>query len=89
LYCSEKALWKFHWFLKDFGYDNDLLHHDQIDERFLLDLRGIVRTSPKVLNGRAYQSLDSFAPVGEWETFYDKSVDNVNVREKRRDSDGL
>ena len=89
LYCTDKALWKLHWFLKDFSYDTDLLHQDQFDERALLDLRGVVRTSPKVLNGRAYQSLDSFAPAGEWETLYDKSVDNVNAREKRRDSDGL
>ena len=89
LYCTEKALWKFHWLLKDFGYDTDLLHHDQFDERALLDLRGVVRTSPKVLNRRVYQSLDSFAPAAEWKTLYDKSVENPGVREKRMDSDGL
>jgi hypothetical protein len=87
--AQRKPLWKFHWFLKDFGYDTDLLHHDQFDERALLDLRGVVRTSPKVLNRRVYQSLDSFAPAAEWKTLYDKSVENPDVREKLRGSDGL
>jgi hypothetical protein len=25
LYCNPKALWKFNWFLSDFGYDVELL----------------------------------------------------------------
>ena len=25
LYCTERALWKLNWFLRDFGYDTDLL----------------------------------------------------------------
>ena len=32
LYCTERALWKLHWFLRDFGYDLDLLTQDQVDE---------------------------------------------------------
>src|SRR6202008_3446350 len=30
LYCAERALWKFHWFLTDFGYDTELLGRDQV-----------------------------------------------------------
>ena len=67
LYCTEKALWKFSWFLHDFGYDAELLGHDQVDVKALLNLQGVVRTSHSVINGRSYQNLDGFAPAGEWE----------------------
>ena len=50
LYCTERALWKLHWFLRDFGYDSDLLRQDQVDEKALLNLRGVVRTSAKTLS---------------------------------------
>ena len=65
--CFEKALWKLGWFLRDFGYDAELLSHDQVDVRALLNLQGVVRTSRAVINGRTYQNLDGFAPAGEWE----------------------
>src|SRR5215831_12267289 len=68
LYYTEKALWKLSWFLRDFGYDVELLSHDEVDVRALMDLRGVVRTSHAVINGRTYQNLDGFAPAGEWET---------------------
>jgi hypothetical protein len=45
IYCTERALWKLNWFLRDFGYDPDLLSRDQIDEKALLNLRGVVRTT--------------------------------------------
>src|SRR6201984_1888755 len=28
LYCTHKSLWKLNWFLRDFGYDPDLLGRD-------------------------------------------------------------
>ena len=67
LYCSERALWKLDWFLRDFEYDRTLLDRDQVDEKALIGLRGVVRTSPTTFNGRSYQNLDAFAPMGEWE----------------------
>jgi hypothetical protein len=67
LYCTERALWKLNWFLRDFGYDMELLSRDQIDERALVGLRGVVRTSPVALNGRPYQNLDGFAPELDWD----------------------
>jgi hypothetical protein len=67
LYCTERALWKLNWFLRDFGYDPDLLNRDQVDEKALLGLRGAVRTSHMTLNGRCFQNLEAFAPAGEWE----------------------
>lgn len=67
LYCTERALWKLTWFLRDFGYDPELLTGDQIDEKALLNLRGVVRTSFTTLNGHSHQNLDSFAAASEWE----------------------
>ena len=89
LYCTERALWRPHWFLRDFGYDTDLLNRDQVDERALVNLRGVVRTSHKVLNGRSYQNLDSFAPAGDWEVLSCASIDDTDVQNGREDSDGL
>jgi len=68
LYCTPKALWKLSWFLRDFGYDpNNLLGRDEVDEKALLGLRGVVRTSRTMLNGRSFLNLEAFAPAGEWE----------------------
>jgi len=67
LYCTERALWKLGWFLRDFGYDTELLNRDQVDEKALKHLRGVVRTTFTSLNGHSYQNLISFAPAGEWE----------------------
>jgi hypothetical protein len=67
LYCTERALWKLNSFLRDFGYDAQLLKDDQVDEKALRNLRGVVRTSYTTLNGRSYQNLESFAPEADWE----------------------
>src|ERR1700746_3330270 len=67
LYCTERALWKLNWFLRDFGYDSDLLNQDQVDEKALLKLRGVVRTSHVTLKGRSFQNLEAFAQAAEWQ----------------------
>ena len=67
LYCTERALWKLHWFLRDFGYDLDLLTQDQVDEKALVKLRGVLRTTHVIRNGRAFQNLEAFAPDAAWE----------------------
>jgi hypothetical protein len=67
LYCTERALWKLNWFLRDFGYDHDLLGQDQVDEKALANLRGVVRTTHITLNGRTFQNLEAFAPEAAWE----------------------
>ena len=33
LCCTPKALWKFSWFLRDFGYDTELFGRDEIDDK--------------------------------------------------------
>jgi hypothetical protein len=68
LYCTPKALWRLNWFLRDFAYDTDLLGRDEVDERALLGLQGVIRTSRKKLAGRSFLNLDGFAPTAEWES---------------------
>jgi len=67
LYCTPKALWKLSWFLRDFGYDTELLGRDEVDEKALVGLRGIVRISHAVVNGTSLLNLDGFAPASQWE----------------------
>jgi hypothetical protein len=86
LYCTERALWKLNWFLRDFGYDPDLLGRDQVDEKALLGLHGIVRTSHVTLNGRSFQNLEAFAPAVDWEMV---SCEAVNGTCEQRNSDDL
>ncbi|MFZ3211408.1 MAG: hypothetical protein WA188_07815 [Terriglobales bacterium] len=68
LYCTAKALWKFSWFLRDFGYDPELLGRDEVEEKGLIGLRGVVKLSHTVVNGRALVNLDAFAPASAWES---------------------
>jgi hypothetical protein len=67
LYCSPRALWKLNWFLRDFGYDIELLRRDEIDDKNLVGLRGVVKVSHTVVNGTSLLNLDSFAPAAQWE----------------------
>ena len=56
IYCTQKSLWKLNWFLRDFGYDTDLLGRDEVDEKALLGLTGVVRTTRKTFAGRRSES---------------------------------
>jgi hypothetical protein len=66
LYCTAKALWKLNWFLRDFGYESDLLGQDEIDDQHLLGLRGVVKISHVIVNGTRFTNLDGFAPASQW-----------------------
>jgi hypothetical protein len=67
LYCTPKALWKLNWFLRDFGYDQNLLGRDEVDEKALLGLRGVLRVSRAIVNEHYFLNLEGFAPAEEWE----------------------
>jgi hypothetical protein len=86
LYCTERALWKLNWFLRDFGYDTQLLKDDQIDEKALFNLRGVVRTSSIALNGRTYQNLEAFALEADWEAL---ECTSLSHSDGQGDRDGL
>ena len=65
LYCTAKALWKMSWFLRDFGYDTELIDRDEIDEKALVGLCGIVKISHTTHNGTILINLDGFAPASQ------------------------
>jgi hypothetical protein len=67
LYCTSKTLWKLNWFLRDFGYDSELLERDEIDEKRLIGLTGVVKTTHTVLNGTCVLTLEGFAPSSQWQ----------------------
>src|SRR5512142_2476949 len=67
LYATVKALWKLSWFLRDFGYDPELLGRDELDERAIVGLRGVLKLTHTNWNGRTFQNLEAFAPEDRWE----------------------
>jgi len=79
LYCTQKTLWKLNWFLRDFSYDTELLGRDEIDEKRLLGLRGVVKISHIDFNGASLLRLDGFAPAGRWEELSPANLDNPQV----------
>ena len=79
LYCSPKALWKLNWFLRDFGYDTELLGRDEVDEKQLVGLKGVVKISHIVFNGASLLRLDGFAPADRWEELSPANLDNPQV----------
>jgi hypothetical protein len=79
LYCSPKALWKLNWFLRDFGYDTELLGRDEVDEPQLVGLKGVVKISHIVFNGSSLVRLDGFAPADRWEELSPANLDEPQV----------
>jgi hypothetical protein len=79
LYCSPKALWKLHWFLREFGYDTEQLERDEVDEKQLVGLRGVVKISHIVFNSASLLRLDGFAPADRWEQLSPANLDNPQV----------
>jgi hypothetical protein len=67
LYCTPRALWKLSWFLRDFGYDTELLVKSEVDEQALVGLQGVVKVSHAVVHGLSVLSLDGFAPAARWQ----------------------
>ena len=79
LYCSPKALWKLTWFLRDFGYDSELLGRDEVDETQLVGLKGVVKISHIIFNSASLLRLDGFAPASRWEELSPANLDNPQV----------
>jgi len=66
LYCTPRAMWKFSWFLRDFAYDSELLAKNEVDERELVGLQGVVKISHAVVHGLSVLNLDGFASAARW-----------------------
>ena len=67
LCCTPRAMWKLSWFLRDFGYDSELLGNNAIDDQALVDLRGVVKVSEVRVHGISVLNFDGFAPADRWE----------------------
>src|SRR6516164_3791899 len=75
LYCNPKALWKLNWFLKEFGYDSESLGRNEVDERRLIGLQGVVKISHVIFNGASLLRFDCFAPAGQWGELSPANID--------------
>ena len=60
-------MWKLCWFLRDFGYDAEMLGRDELDEKSLLGLTGVVKISHAAVHGASLLNVDGFAPATQWE----------------------
>jgi hypothetical protein len=81
LYGTPKALWKLNWFLRDFGYEHELLLRDEVDEKALVGLRGVLQTSRTTRNGRSFLNLEAFAPAGDWEELRSAATSSGDSKE--------
>jgi hypothetical protein len=79
IYCNPRALWKLNWFLRDFAYDADLLNRDEIDEKLLIGLRGVVKISRIVFDGTPLLRFDGFAPAEKWQELSPANLDTPLV----------
>jgi len=70
LSCSSKNLWKLNWFLHDFGYDPELLERNEIDDKSVFGLCGVVKITHSIVNGTTVLELDGFAPASSWEKIF-------------------
>ena len=75
IYCNPKALWKLNWFLRDFGYDAEALGREEVDERQLVGLQGVVKISNVVYDGMALLRFDGFASASRWEELSPSNLD--------------
>ena len=66
LYCHDRALWKLRWFLSDFGYDAELLAAEELDDRRVTGLEGIIRLAYWGSDGHRRLDVEGFAPTERW-----------------------
>jgi hypothetical protein len=50
-----------------FGYDAELLAKNEIDDKALIDLWGVVKVSEVNVHGASVLNFDGFAPAAKWE----------------------
>jgi hypothetical protein len=66
LYCHDRALWKLRWFLHDFNYDAELLAADELDDRRVVGLEGVIRLAYWGNDGHRRLDVQGFAPSERW-----------------------
>ena len=81
LYCTARAMWKLSWFLRDFGYDTELLGKDEIDDQALLGLKGVLKVSHALVHGISLLNLDGFAAAARWQELSPDAPNNLSGSE--------
>ena len=81
LYSTTRAMWKLSWFLRDFGYDTELLGKDEIDDQVLLGLQGVLKVSHAIVHGISLLNLDGFAPLSRWKELSPTAADDPSESE--------
>jgi hypothetical protein len=66
LHCHDRALWKLRWFLSDFGYDAELLAAEELDDRRVVGLEGVIRLAYWGTDGSRRLDVEGFAPTARW-----------------------
>ena len=66
LYCHDRALWKLRWFLSDFGYDPGLMAAEELDDRRVVGLEGVIRLAYWGTDGHRRLDVQGFAPGDRW-----------------------
>jgi hypothetical protein len=67
LYCHDRALWKLRWFLNDFNYDAELLAADELVDRRVVGLEGVIRLAYWGNDGHRRLDVQGFAPSERWD----------------------
>ena len=66
LYCHDRALWKLRWFLSDFRYDTKLMAAEELDDRRVVGLEGVIRLAYWGTDGRRRLDVQGFAQTERW-----------------------
>jgi len=66
LYCHDAALWKLRWFLSDFGYDAELMAAEELDDRRVVGLEGVIRLGYWGSDGHRRLDVEGFAATERW-----------------------
>jgi hypothetical protein len=76
--CAAKAVWKLGWFLRDFQYDGGLLEREEVDEKLMAGLRGVVKVSHGSNGGAFLLDIDAFAPANKWQEMSSSATSEAN-----------
>src|SRR5207245_785803 len=74
--CTARAMWKLTGFLREFGYDTELLGKDEIDDQALVGLEGVLKVSHAIVHGISVLNLDGFAPLSRWKGLSPTAADD-------------
>ena len=53
--------------MRDFGYDAELLGKNEIDDKALIELWGVVKVREVTVHAISVLNFDGFAPASRWE----------------------